>query len=435
MSDIEDYGDGEDNIDYDPNEGMMDDMPEEGGLNFEDMFIEAERSADPIKAYKDLIELETSSSEEHKWTYKSYEKLAALYLKSLDLSGFEESVKKIAFWYPKIGDYDKQDTFREISLNIKNIPDFEKKKNFFLAALKILKEEDISKEYLYIGVELCKLLSVSKKFSELEKIVSELMERVQKMDEDETLKNVKLQLIIMEIQICKSQGNSIDIKSLYLEANKLMKDQVFEDKYLTAIINEEGGKICMRQKDFKQALGKFKFSFHSYRDMGSEEAVIVLKYAFIVSLLVLDSSIIVTKDEANPYKDNQSLMNIVNLFDAFVNLDINKLNNIWNKEIVPKEKDPFIKENMEDIIYNIRLNYIAQKLKSYKSCKFEVLEKEMGIHNKELIGMLMNIAKNEYADLKINFVKQQIEMNDKDEKNNNTTKLLKNYAKWFNSFN
>ena len=50
-----------------------------------------------------------------------------------------------------------------------------------------------------------------------------------------------------------------------------MKDQVFEDKFLVAIINEEGGKIAMRQKDFNKALEKFKFAFHYYRDMGNEE--------------------------------------------------------------------------------------------------------------------------------------------------------------------
>ncbi len=65
----------------------------------------------------------------------------------------------------------------------------------------------------------------------------------------------------MKIQILKHVDNAIDIKSLYLEANKLMSDQAFEDKFLTGIINEEGGKIAMRQKDFNIALEKFKFLF------------------------------------------------------------------------------------------------------------------------------------------------------------------------------
>ena len=246
------------------------------------------------------------------------------------------------------------------------------------------------------------------------------------------VKNIKLELIIMNIQILKHEGNNIDIKSLYLEANKLMIDQVFEDKFLTGIINEEGGKISMRQKDFNKALEKFKFAFHSYRDTGSEEeAVTALKYAFIVSLLVLDSSIIVTKEEANLYSKHQSLMNLVKLFDAYNALDIKKIIDIWKKDIIPKEKDKFIQENKDDILYNIRINYVVRKLKAFKNCKFDVIEKEIGVNNDELLGMIMNIAKNQLARVKINFVKKQLEIID--DYSDGGLKLLNNYKGWLRS--
>ena len=44
-----------------------------------------------------------------------------------------------------------------------------------------------------------------------------------------------------------------------------------------------------------------------------------------MSLLVLDIIIIVTKKEANLYSKNKSLMNLVNLFDAYNALNIKKL--------------------------------------------------------------------------------------------------------------
>jgi hypothetical protein len=243
------------------------------------------------------------------------------------------------------------------------------------------------------------------------------------------IKNIKLELIIMQIQICKHDGNTIEIKSLYLEATKLMKDQLFEDKFLVAIINEEGGKIAMRQKDFNKALEKFKFSFHYYRDMGNEEeAVTVLKYAFIVSLLVQESSAIVTKEETKIYNKHKTLMNLVSLFDAFHELDIKKMTNIWNKDIIPNEKDKFILENKDDIFYNIRINYIVRKLKAFSNCNIEMLERELGIKNIELLGMIMNIAKAKLANVKINFVKKQIEVIG--DASDNKMKLLNNYGSW-----
>ena len=259
------------------------------------------------------------------------------------------------------------------------------------------------------------------------------MKDVDKYQDKEMVKNIKLELIIMQMQIFKHEGNTIEIKSLYLEANKLMKDQVFEDKFLVAIIEEEGGKIAMRQKDFNKALEKFKFAFHYYRDMGNEEeAVTVLKYAFIVSLLVPDSGATVTKEETKIYSKHKTfLMNLVNLFDAFHELDIKKITNIWKKDVIPNEKDKFILENKDDIFYNIRMNYIVRKLKAFKNCKIEMFEKELEIKSDEILGMIMNIAKTQLARVKINFVKNQIDV--LEDSNDNSNKLLNNYGTWLST--
>ena len=427
MSDIE-YDEGDDQIEYDADEYGQPEGDEDG-LNLEDNFLQAENSDDPIQSYKEIIELEISNSQEHKWAFKCYEKLAIIYIKKTNVGEFENSVKNIAQYYSKIEDRDKQDTVREICSEIRLLTDIKLKIDFYQILMKNLKDNGITREYFYVGVELCKLFSLNKKYKELKEMLPSLMEDVDNYEEKEMVKNIKLELIIMNIQIFKHEGNTIDIKSLYLEANKLMIDQVFEDKFLTGIINEEGGKIAMRQKDFNNALEKFKFAFHSYRDMGhEEEAVTALKYAFIVSLLVLDSSIIVTKEEANLYSKHKTLMNLVNLFDAYNALDIKKTMDIWRKDVLPNEKDKFIQENKDDILYNIRINYIVKKLKAFKNCKFDVIEKEIGVSNDELLGMIMNIAKNQLAKVKINFVKKQLEIID--DFSDNGMKLLSNYRGW-----
>jgi hypothetical protein len=427
MSDIE-YDEGDDQIEYDADEYGQPEGDEDG-LNLEDNFLQAENSDDPIQSYKEIIELEISNSQEHKWAFKCYEKLAIIYIKKTNVGEFENSVKNIAQYYSKIEDRDKQDTVREICSEIRLLTDIKLKIDFYQILMNNLKDNGITREYFYVGVELCKLFSLNKKYKELKEMLPSLMEDVDNYEEKEMVKNIKLELIIMNIQILKHEGNTIDIKSLYLEANKLMIDQVFEDKFLTGIINEEGGKIAMRQKDFNNALEKFKFAFHSYRDMGhEEEAVTALKYAFIVSLLVLDSSIIVTKEEANLYSKHKTLMNLVNLFDAYNALDIKKTMDIWRKDVLPNEKDKFIQENKDDILYNIIINYVVKKLKAYKNCKFEVIEKEIEVDNNELLGLVMNIARNQLAKVKINFVKKQLEIID--DFSDNGMKLLSNYRGW-----
>ena len=428
MSDYEDNDDG-DEIDYNPEEDMPQDDEDNGGLNLEDNFLQAENSEDQVQAYKDIIDLEISNSNEKKWSFKCYEKLSIIYLKKGDLKEFEDSIKNVAANYSKVEDRDRQDTIREICTEIKMLPQNENKSKFYSIMIKYLKEEGISREYFYVGVELCKLYSMNKQFNDLKKLLPSLRNDVDQYQDKEMVKNIKLELIIMQMQIYKHEGNTIEIKSLYLEANKLMKDQVFEDKFLVAIINEEGGKIAMRQKDFNKALEKFKFAFHYYRDMGNEEeAVTVLKYAFIVSLLVPDSGATVTKEETKIYNKHKTLMNLVNLFDAFHDLDIKKMTNIWKKDVLPNEKDKFILENKDDIFYNIRINYIVRKLRAFKNCKIDMFEKELEIKSDELLGMIMNIAKAQLANVKINFVKKQIEVIDNS--NDNRIKLLNNYGSW-----
>ena len=428
MSDYDDNDDG-DEIDYNPEEDMPQDDEDNGGLNLEDNFLQAENSEDQVQAYKDIIDLEISNSNEKKWSFKCYEKLSIIYLKKGDLKEFEDSIKNVAANYSKVEDRDRQDTIREICTEIKMLPQNENKNKFYSIMIKYLKEEGISREYFYVGVELCKLYSMNKQFNDLKKLLPSLRNDVDQYQDKEMVKNIKLELIIMQMQIYKHEGNTIEIKSLYLEANKLMKDQVFEDKFLVAIINEEGGKIAMRQKDFNKALEKFKFAFHYYRDMGNEEeAVTVLKYAFIVSLLVPDSGATVTKEETKIYNKHKTLMNLVNLFDAFHDLDIKKMTNIWKKDVLPNEKDKFILENKDDIFYNIRINYIVRKLRAFKNCKIDMFEKELEIKSDELLGMIMNIAKAQLANVKINFVKKQIEVIDNS--NDNRIKLLNNYGSW-----
>ena len=121
-------------------------------------------------------------------------------------------------------------------------------------------------------------------------------------------------------------------------------------------------------------------------------------------------------------------MNLVNLFDAYNALDIKKAMTIWKKDVLPNEKDKFIQENKDDILYNIRINYIVKKLKAFKNCKFDIIEKEIEVDNNELLGMVMNIARNQLAKVKINFVQKQLEI--KDDFSEGGIKLLGNYRGW-----
>lgn len=63
----DDYGYGqEDEIEYNYDDYIPDEDNNDGGLNFEDMFLEAE-SANNIDGFKQLIELEKDNSSSCQW--------------------------------------------------------------------------------------------------------------------------------------------------------------------------------------------------------------------------------------------------------------------------------------------------------------------------------------------------------------------------------
>ena len=176
MSD-EEYDDGDDQIDYNADEYVPQDE-EEGGLNLEDNYLQAENADDPVQAYKDIIDLEISNSDERKWTFKSHEKLALIFIKKSQKIDFENSVQNLAQFYSKIEDKDKQDTIRDLCSEIRMLTNSNLKIEFYEILIKHLKENGITREYFYVGVELCKLFSVNKKYDDLKQMLPSLIEDV-----------------------------------------------------------------------------------------------------------------------------------------------------------------------------------------------------------------------------------------------------------------
>lgn len=431
MSDYEeDYGD--DEIDYNPDE-QMDEGGNDDEINLEDNFIEAEHSTDPIGAYRTIIELEISNSSSYKWSYKSYEKLCQLYIKAKNFDEFKKALDKLFEIYSKIDDFEKQDTIRNIIFVLSDINDLKFEEQVFTEMLEQLKDKGLERPYMETGLQWSKILFKLNKYDELASLVPELMDFLCNLPADEIYKSIKLELLVMQIQLCKVENKLSEIKTLYVDATKLMQDQIFDDKRLSGIINEEGGKIDLRNFEYDKALQKFKFAFHNYEEAGNtHQAAVVLKYAFLASMITRNRSIIVSPDEAKLYSNETSLKAMVDLYTAYETMDINLINKIWNEQIKAKEKDPFILENLNEILHNIRINYISNKLQAYNVCKFETLTKEIGIDKATLIGMVMQLAKDCGVELKVNLKEGYVEM--MNQKDKSYEDLVNNFNGWLTLF-
>ena len=429
MSDYEDYGD--DAIEYDAdNYGMDDEMDCESAVNLEDNFIEAESSPNPIEAYKLIIDLEQSNATTYKWSFKSYEKLCQIYIKDKNFPDTQKCLNKLFDLYPKMEEVEKVDTIRNITFILTDTKDMNFEEEVFREMLALLKDKEIERAYLDTGIQWAKILFKCNKYNELKAILPELLKYLNKLKQDELLKKRKLEIVVMLIQVHKVNNQQKQIKSLYLEACKLMQDQIFEDNRLNAIVNEEGGKIALRHMDYEQALQKFKVAFHNYKEAGDAGAPQALKYAFLASLIVRNRSTLVSPEEATIYPNEEELQTVVQLYNAYEKMDMVLISKIWNEKI-KKEKDQFIIENMDEIFYNIKLNYLANKLRAYFVCKFETLQKELAIDKNMLIPMLLKISRGGFGmQLKLNFIEENVEINLISSQDNTYGDLMVNFQTW-----
>ena len=90
MEDEEDYGDygGMDAEDYEMGD---DDLKDE----LENLFLEAKNADDPISAYKNVIELESSNSNEKTMTVRSYKEICIIYLSKDDYENFSLELQNL----------------------------------------------------------------------------------------------------------------------------------------------------------------------------------------------------------------------------------------------------------------------------------------------------------------------------------------------------
>jgi len=374
MSDDYDYIPEDDYIDYDPDQYMMNNMDD--GINLEDMFISAETAEDPITEYYQIIELESDNSTGCIWSYKSLEKLCLIFVKSKRLDDFKEKFDKLLALYTRVDEYERHDTIRNIIFTLND----EAEKGIVIDLLRFmiekLKDNSLFRATIDTGLQFARTLFNLKKNDILGDLLQELLDYMDtnRLD-DQIYTSSRLELLVMKIQYCNLVNNPKESRKLYLEAFKLNKDQIINDSRLSAIINEEGGKLHLKAKEWDLALEKFKSAFHNYEQSGNSRAVTLLKYAILSMIISRNKKNIISPDEAKPYLSDCKLKSMLDLLAAYEEMDIAKINYIWSERISKIEDDSFILDNLNEILHNIRYNYICNKLKAYKICKFFSLER------------------------------------------------------------
>lgn len=96
-------------------------------------------------------------------------------------------------------------------------------------------------------------------------------------------------------------------------------------------------------------------------------------------------------------------------------------------------QDDFIIENLNEILHNIRFNYVCVKLKAYKVCKFDTLMRELEMEQSSLISLLFEIVLSGAVNAKLNIMENNIKVSEISSEKDDTFKNLKNWIGHLNN--
>lgn len=426
-----------DDYNYD-NYGNDDNQEWENQLD--NLLLEAKTDNDKEK-FKQIMDLENDNLNKKDFTFQSYQCLCIINIKEKNIQEFKYNFYELVKLYPEVDASIKSETIREILYNLSGITD-----NLFTSNTceviidtlhdKIGDDMSIDREILNTGVLFGRNLINSNKMEELGKLLEDMFYIMEKIDmsKDDVLSSSKLELIILKIQYCTYNNLTKEAKSLYYEAEKLNNKKFINDNSISSVINEQGAKLSMINKNYDKALELFKQSYYNYQNSGNNhKAQEMLKYSVLNSIIVRNSSTVIGEDEIKMYSENKKLMAIYSLKKAYDNADITLINEIWNTQIIKQENDVFIINQLNEILHGIRLNFIRIKLSAFYNCKFTTLYNELGIDKDYLISILFEIILNDNnKNISIDFINEMVVVK---EKNLDYDNYCQNVLNWIDCLN
>jgi COP9 signalosome complex subunit 2 len=276
MSDDDDFGFLDDpDADVDYGENM-----EDTGFEIENQYYEAKELArdnleSALECFQTIILTEETKG---KWGFKSLKRIVKI---NHQLGRPEDVFEK----YKELMTYtDKAVTMNEAEKSINSLIDFlssspviNKIYELTLQAFKTAKNE---KALLRLQLRVAKALLESKDYSNLEKNLKELHDSCKN---DVSKASQFMEVLALEILMHSDRGNTRQLKDLYEKASEIKS--AINVPNITAIINECGGKMYMREKNWKKAYRDLFQAFKDYDEVGNRKALQCLKYLVLASML------------------------------------------------------------------------------------------------------------------------------------------------------
>jgi COP9 signalosome complex subunit 2 len=375
-------------------------------------FYEAEQAKEKnpkeaLEKFETVILLEEQEGKDEN-TFKSLEYIVVISLKINESEKATDAYTKLMKMIDKVARNDKSAAIQNILEAVNDCQDSDLKDKFYTNTLEVLKDTD-QKMWLDIQIKLGKLYLEKQDFSKLEHLILELKEECKKHEDPSLQKKPSgmasesfnqydsylCEVYCLEIQLCVELGDSKRLRSVYAATEKMMS--AINDPRVTGVIKEQGGKMFMREKQWKKACDELFEGFKAYQEVANPQAKTILKYVILASIISNSEINYADTREAKVYQEDLEISALMQLRVAYEKNDYGELLNILNKI----KKDDFMEKCLDDFMRNIRLNALVIKIRPYKNVELGFLANELKISEKEVKTLLVELILDQRIDGKI----------------------------------
>ena len=351
-------------------------------------FYEGEQKKDKnpkeaIENFETVMMLEEQNGKNDN-TFKCLEYVTTLSCQLGDYKKALSSHQKLLKMVDQVARNDKQTAITNILEAVNNAEDTDFKSEVFDITLEVLKDSD-RKMWMDIQIKLGRLCLQKEEYKRLDLLISELKDICTSGESSEKDNSNLMEVYCLEIELCAKINDNKRLRAIYPETEKL--STVINDPRVSGTIKEYGGKMFMGEKQWKRALDELFEAFKCYQEFANPKAKTILKYVILASIISNSEINYADTREAKVYQDDKEIAALMDLRVAYESNDYKDILKILKKI----KKDEFMEKCLDDFMRNIRLNALIIKIKPYKNVQISYLSDELGVSEREVVTLLVEL--------------------------------------------
>ncbi len=402
MSDDEEYDYGsEDSVQY-SDDGEEEEQQDDAKIAVENAFYEAQDLRDEdkktaVELFNKVVTLDNemeSKGEPVLWRFKALQQLVTLYRELDDYTLMLESYRSMLNDM-QLATRNECTEAIDMCLDSAALAKDEKVvEEAYEMSMTALKDNNYERQWFSTQLKLAKvhLKKEEDNSQKVEKIIADLLQHCRDPQgrDDVNKAGSLLEIYALELQLCARTNNSARMKDILPKTKNLSADVA--DPRIMGVINEEGGKMMMRDAAWHDAHVQLNDAFQNYVNAGqNRSAKACLKYLALSSMLSKSDINPFDGREAKVFANEADILAMTALRQHLQDNDLKSFENVLRDKKNGINDDAFLMQYIQPLRTRMREQVLVNIVRPYHKVKLTFLADELRMSLNELEDMLRDV--------------------------------------------